>query len=127
MRPVASAVAVGAADENVAEELHLKLFKTGATATFTLALGRVETECARVEAALLRQLGLGKHLADIIESPDIDCRIGARGFAENGLVHQHDACEQGGRRWFKRCAGAATPFFIIAFIILFWLKPVRCF
>ena len=40
VRAVAAAVAIGAADEDVAEELHLDLLEAGAAAALALALGR---------------------------------------------------------------------------------------
>jgi len=88
MRAVAASVAVGAADEHVAQELHFDLLEPGAAAAFALALGGVEAEGAGIEPALLRRLRLGEERPDVIEGPDIDRRVGARSFAENGLVHQ---------------------------------------
>ena len=90
---VAAAVAVRAADENIAEKLHLDFLETGAPAAFALALARVEAEGAGVQTPLLGQFGLGKELADVIECADIDGGIRARGFAQDGLLHQDDAAQ----------------------------------
>ena len=89
MLPVAPAIAIRAADENVAQELHLNFLKTRAAATFALADTGVEAEGAGIEAALFGLFGLGEHFADVVERADIDGGIGARGFAENGLIHEH--------------------------------------
>ena len=90
---VAAAVAVGAADEDIAQELHLDLLEPGAAAPLALALGGVEAECAGIEPALLRQLRLGEEGPDVLECPDIHGRVRARGLAENGLVHQRHLAE----------------------------------
>src|ERR1039458_10146567 len=90
---VAAAVAVGTADEDVAEELHLDLLEAGSPAPFTLALGRIEAEGTGVEAALPGLFGLGENFPDVIKRANIDGRIRARGLAKDGLVHQHNAAE----------------------------------
>src|SRR2546427_11065831 len=93
MRPVAAAVAIGAADENIAEKLHLDLLETGAVTTFALPLGGIEAERAGVEAALFGRVGLGKQFANVIERADVNRSVGARRLAERRLVHQHGAAE----------------------------------
>ena len=93
MGAVAAAIAIGAADEYVAEELHFDLLEPGAAAALALALAGVEAEGAGVEPALLGRLRLGEESADVVERADIDRRVGARRLAENGLVHQHHAAE----------------------------------
>ena len=93
MRAVAAAVAIGAADEDVAQELHLDLLEARAAAPLALPLAGVEAEGAGVEPALLRQLGLGEDGPDVIERANIDGGIRARGLAEDGLIHQHDPAE----------------------------------
>ena len=90
---IAAAIAVGAADEDVAEELHLDLLKPGAATAFALAVGGIEAERAGVEAALLGRFGLRKDFADVVERADVNGGVGARGFAEGGLVHEHDLAE----------------------------------
>src|SRR5438552_18761512 len=89
MRAVATAIAIGAANENVAEELHFYFFEAGATAALTLALGGVEAEGAGVESALFGRLGLSEQLTDVIERADINGRIGAWGSAAAGLIDQY--------------------------------------
>ena len=102
MRPVAAALAFGAADEDIAEELHFNFLKTRAAAAFALALRGVEAEGAGVEPALAGEVGLGEKFADFVKRAGIDGRIGAGRFAEDGLVHQHGRAEdlpaaEGGR------------------------------
>src|ERR1017187_6664456 len=94
MRPIAAAVAIGAAYKDIAQELHFDLLKAGPAAPLSLPLGRVKAESAGIEPTLLRQVRLGEHGADVIECADIDGRIGARGLAEDGLIHQHDPALQ---------------------------------
>src|SRR5437773_4418249 len=55
VRAIAPAVAIRAANEHVAEELHLDFFKPSAAATFTLALARIKTERGGIQAALTRK------------------------------------------------------------------------
>src|SRR6185369_3096659 len=93
MRTVTPAVAIGAANEDVAEELHLDLFEAGAAAPLTLALGRIEAEGAGVETPLFGDLGLGEEIANVFERADVDSGIGTRRFAENGLIDEHDPSE----------------------------------
>ena len=93
MRPVAAAVAVGAADEHIAEELHLDLLEAGPATTLALALAGIEAEGAGVEAALLGGVGLGKQFADVVERADVNGGVGTRRLAERRLVHQHGAAE----------------------------------
>ena len=111
---VAAAIAIGAADEDVAEELHLDLLEAGAAAPFTLALGGIEAEGTGIEAALPGQLRLGEKVADVVKRANINGRVRARGLAENGLVHQHDAAEvlgavRGVREWRER-SGSVVSF-----------------
>src|SRR5438128_1681901 len=93
MLPISSSVAIGAADEDIAQKLHLDFFETSAAASFALTLRGIETERAGVESALFCGFGLSEHLADIIKSADIDGRVRARCFAEDGLVHQDNTAE----------------------------------
>ena len=75
MRAIAAAVAVWAANEDIAEELHLDLLEARAAAAPTLTLSGIETEGASVQPALPGDIGLGEELADVIERADIDGRI----------------------------------------------------
>ena len=94
VRAIPAALAFRAADENVAEELHFNFFKTGAAAAFTLALRGIETEGAGAQTTLLRQTGRGEEFANVVERADIDGRVGARRFAQAGLIDQNDAAER---------------------------------
>ena len=49
---ITPAVAIGAADKDIAQELHFDFFETRAAATFALALAGIEAEGAGVEPAL---------------------------------------------------------------------------
>ena len=93
VRAVAAAIAVRAANEDVAEELHLDFLEAGTATFLTLADGGVEAERAGVEAALLGDFGLCEDFADVVERADIDGGIGARRFAESGLIHHDHAAE----------------------------------
>jgi len=93
MRSIAAAVAIGAADEHIAEELHLDLLEAGAATTFALALAGIEAECAGVEAALFGGVGLGEQFADVVERADVNGGVGTRGLAERLLVHEHGTAE----------------------------------
>src|SRR5512142_608017 len=93
MLPIAAPVAVGTADEDVAEELHFDFFEACAAAAFALALAGIEAESAGVQAALLRRVRLCEEFPDIIESSDVNRGIRARRLAENRLVDEHDALE----------------------------------
>ena len=94
MRPITPPATFGAGDEDVAEELHFDLLEARATAAFALALCGVEAEGARVEPALAGQFRLGEQFADIVECADINRRIGAGSFGENGLVHDDGVAER---------------------------------
>jgi hypothetical protein len=72
MLPIPPAIAVRAADEYIAEKLHLDFLEPGPAAAFTLALSRVETESAGIQAALAGELGLREDLANVVERADID-------------------------------------------------------
>src|SRR6185503_20175054 len=86
---ITAAVAIGAANEHVAKELHLDFLESGSAAAFALTLSRIETERAGVEAALSGGVVLGEQFANVVECPNVNGRIGARRFAERRLVHQH--------------------------------------
>src|ERR1041385_5047165 len=93
VRTITAAAAVGTADEHVAEELHFDLLEAGTAATFALALGGIETECARIKAALFGRVGLGEQFADVVERADVNGGVGAGRLAQRRLVHQHGAAE----------------------------------
>src|SRR6516162_8322311 len=93
MRPVPSAVAIGTANKNIAQELHLNLLETGPAAALALALTGIKTEGARIETALFSQVRLCEDLPDIIKRADIHGWIRARRLGENRLIDQDDAAE----------------------------------
>jgi hypothetical protein len=74
---VALTFALGAGDEEVAEELHLDLLEAIAHATLAAAIATVEAEEAWGEACGFRLWSLGKKGADGIEGTDKDCGCGA--------------------------------------------------
>ena len=90
---IAAAVAVRAADEDVAEELHLDFLEARTATLFALADSGVEAERAGVEAALLGDFRLREDFADVVERADVNGGIGTRGFAERGLIHEDDLAE----------------------------------
>src|SRR5262245_50342266 len=94
MGTVAAAVALGAADEDVAQELHLDFFESGAAAFFALALTGVEAEGAAVHATLFGELGLGEEIAERIKSADVNGGVAARCSADGGLVDHNGAAER---------------------------------
>jgi len=84
---VAAAVALGAANEDVAQELHFDLLEPGAAAPLALPLAGVEAERAGVQAPLPGQLRLREERPNVVKRPDIHRRVRPRCLAENGLVH----------------------------------------
>src|SRR6266511_3962154 len=86
VRTIAAAVAVGAADEHVAEELHFDLLEAGAATTFALALARIEAEGAGVEAALFRGVGLGEQFAEVVERAEVNGGVGRRRFGNSWVA-----------------------------------------
>ena len=86
----ALAVAVGAAQVDVGEELHLDVLEAVAAAGGTPSVAGVEAEGARRVAALLRNLALREQIADRVEGADVAGRVGARRLADRRLVdHRH--------------------------------------
>ena len=88
-RAVALAVAVRAAQVDIAQELHLHMLETAAATGRATAIATVEAELARGITALLRQRRGGKQLADRIPGADIAHRVGTRRLADRRLVHEH--------------------------------------
>ena len=86
---VAPAVAVGAAQVDVGEELHLHVLEAVAAAGRAAAVAGVEAEGARGVLALLRGRLGGEQGADRIEGADVAGRIGAGGAADRALI-DHD-------------------------------------
>ena len=82
-------VAVGAAQVDVAQELHLHMLETASAAGGAAPGSRVEAEGARGVAALHRQGLGGEELANGVEGADVAGRVGAGGAADGRLVDQH--------------------------------------
>ena len=89
LRAVAPAVAVRAAQIDVAEELHLDVLESAASAGRAAPLTRVEAEGARGVAALDRERLPREHLADRVQRPDVTRGVGARGLPDRRLVDHH--------------------------------------
>ena len=89
--PVAAAVAVGAAQVDVGEKLHLHMLEAAAAAGGAAAVAAVEGKAGGGVAALFGQVGGGKELADGIPRADVAGRVAARGFAYGRLVNKHAA------------------------------------
>ena len=87
--PEAAAVAVGAAQVDVAQELHLDVLEARAAAGRAAAVAGVEAEHAGAVAALQRQRLEGEQLADLVEGADVARRVGARRLADRALVDEH--------------------------------------
>lgn len=83
------AVAIGAAQVDVGQELHFDVLETGAAAGRAASVAAVEAEGAGGVAALLGQRRLGVQLADRVECADVAGRVGARRLADGRLVHHH--------------------------------------
>ena len=92
MLTIAAAVAIRAADEDVAEELHLDLLKPCAAAFLALADARLKLKalafrrCWRFRIAQrLRRMSSKKICRRYVNGG-----IKAQGFAERGLIHEDD-------------------------------------
>ena len=90
---ITPAVAVGAAQVHVRQELHLDVLEAVAAADRTAAIAGVEAEGADRVAALLRERLGGEQLADRIERADIAGRIGTSRATDRCLIHHHHAAE----------------------------------
>ena len=94
LRAVARPVAVGAAQVDVGEELHLHVLEAGAAARRAAPRAGVEAEGARRVAALLRQRLGGEQGADAVEGADVAGGVRARGLADRRLVDEDDLAER---------------------------------
>ena len=90
--PEALAVAVGAAQVHVGQELHLDVLEAVAAAGRAAPVAGVEAEHAGTVVALDRQSGLGEQRADGVPGADVAGRVAARGLADRALV---DHCHVG--------------------------------
>ena len=86
---VAAPVALGAAQVDVGEELHLDVLEARALAGGAAAVAGVEAEGAGRVAALARARRGGEAPPDRIPGADVARRAGARGAPDGRLVHQH--------------------------------------
>ena len=93
-RPEALAVAIGAAQIDVRQELHLDVFEAVAAAGRAAAVARVEAERPSRVTALFRERLLLEQRADRVERTDVARRIGACGAADRRLIHHHDIVNQ---------------------------------
>src|SRR5690606_8328581 len=87
------AVAVGAAQVHVGEELHLDMLEARAPAGRAPAVTRIEAERAGGVAALACERGGGEQLAHGVEGAYIARRVAPRGLADRGLVDEHDVVD----------------------------------
>ncbi len=85
----ALAVAIGAAQVDVGQELHLDVLEARAAAGGAAAVAGVEREHARAVVALEGHRRGGEQLADLVERADVAGRVRARRLADRALVHEH--------------------------------------
>lgn len=90
---VTLAVAIGAGDVEVGEELHLDFFKAVSGATVAAAGPGVEGEEASGQLANLGLGCAGEKLANRIEGSEENSGGGARGAGDGGLIDEFDAGE----------------------------------
>ncbi len=93
-RAIAAAVAIRAAQVDVAEELHLHVLKTAAAAGGATAIAGIEAEGARGVAALTRQRCFRENLAELVKRAHITGRVAARGLADGALVDEDRIAEE---------------------------------
>ena len=86
----AFAVAFLALDVNVGQELHLYFQNAVSLAFFTAAAFDVEGKTSRLVAAAFGLRHLRKQFAYMRKQADVCGRVGARRFADGGLVHDND-------------------------------------
>ena len=89
---VAFALAVGASDVEVGEELHFDFLEAVAGAAVAAAIAGVEGEEAGLCVGGLCFGGAGEELADGIEGSEEDGGRGARGAGDGGLIDEFNAC-----------------------------------
>ncbi len=87
---IAAAVAVGAAEVDVAEELHFDVLETVAVAGGAPAFAAVEAERAGAVAAFFGEGLPGEEFSDFVECTDVAGGVGAGGLADGRLIdHDH--------------------------------------
>ena len=87
--PVALAIAIGAAQVHVTQELHLHMLKARAPAGGATPIATVEAELGGGVAALPGQRCGGKQLANAVPRAHVAHGVGARRLANGRLVHKH--------------------------------------
>jgi hypothetical protein len=87
--PVAAAIAVGAAQVDVGQELHLHMLEARTAAARATAVTGIEAEGAGAVATLARQRRVGEEPAQFVEGADVAGRVAARGLADRALVDEH--------------------------------------
>ena len=90
VRLVATAFALGAADEDVAQELHLHFFKPAAAASFATPGAAVKRKCAGGESFTKRVLRAGKQFAHAVENSEVKRGRALRCACEWRLIHEDD-------------------------------------
>ena len=93
VRLKAAALAFGATDEKIAQELHLDLLKACATAAFAAAAARVKREGARGQSLRHRFRLRGEKLPNTIVESKIENRRRARGARQHRLIDHHDVAD----------------------------------
>ena len=89
MRLVAPPLALRAADEDIAQELHLDFLEAIAPAALAASHARVEGKRARRQPLRDRVRRLGEKIADAVEDAEIHRRRRARRARERRLIHHH--------------------------------------
>ena len=87
--PVTLAIAIGAAQIHVTQELHFDMFKTRAAARGTPSVATVKAELGGGVAALFRKRRQCKNFSKAVPCAHITYRVGARRFANGRLVDKH--------------------------------------
>jgi len=110
----ARAVAIGAAQVHVTEELHLDVFEARAAAGRAAPVASVEAEGARCVAAFARQRRHREQRAHRVEGADVAGRVRARRLADGRLVHEADRTQPVGAQQVVVLAGALGGFAEVA-------------
>ena len=103
----APAVAVGAAQVDVGEELHLDVLEARAAAGRAAAVAGVEAEHAGAVAALHRHRLDREQLANLVERADVARRVRARRLADRALIDEHRFARVDRRRAARRARRAS--------------------
>ena len=90
VRLVSPPLALRAAHKDVAEELHLDLFKAAAAASLAAARTAIERKRARAEPLAQGLVGHRKHLANVVEDAEVECGGGFRRPRKLRLIHEDD-------------------------------------